>query len=253
MSQLAPPAAPLPGETCPGLSTWDASSPHRPGTDDFNGANLQNASGANGTAPPPNPGTHPTAALLNIWSLLAIALGGIIPNVRVSVTAGSPPAITYAMGAPSWVSLTAFIVTRNGAGDYSITYAQPTGTTTWAAATAYALNSFVLPPVANGFYYKATSVSGTGTSGATAPAFPTTVGSTVTDNAGGNQIVWTCWGPVNVLPPTASQPSASLNLAGGVVAAHYYAISSINIQNGVRVTTLFDGVLTDMNFSVDIY
>lgn len=65
----------------------------------------------------------------------------------------------------------------------------------WQATHAYALNSYVVPnATANGFYFKATSISGTGTSGGSEPVWPTTIGNTVTDNPGANQIVWTCQG-----------------------------------------------------------
>lgn len=66
----------------------------------------------------------------------------------------------------------------------------------WAASTSFALNAYTTPTNANanGYYFKATSVSGTHTTGASEPTWPTTVGATVTDNAGANQIVWTCIG-----------------------------------------------------------
>jgi len=73
----------------------------------------------------------------------------------------------------------------------------PQGLTSWATATAYALNSFVQPTAAHatGFYYQATAIVGTGTSdAATEPVWPVVVGATVVDNPGGNQITWTCIG-----------------------------------------------------------
>lgn len=62
----------------------------------------------------------------------------------------------------------------------------------WAAATAYTVGQFRRPTTANGFRYEVTSISGTGTSGGSEPVWPTTIGATVTDNAGANQVVWTC-------------------------------------------------------------
>jgi hypothetical protein len=62
----------------------------------------------------------------------------------------------------------------------------------WAATTAYALGTFRRPIAANGFLYEVTAVSGTGTSGGAEPAWPTTPGLTVVDNAGPNQLTWTC-------------------------------------------------------------
>lgn len=54
----------------------------------------------------------------------------------------------------------------------------------WAATTAYSLGTGVRPTVRNGFSYEATTA---GTSAGTAPTFPTTAGSTVTDGT----VVWT--------------------------------------------------------------
>lgn len=69
----------------------------------------------------------------------------------------------------------------------------------WAPSILEALGSYILPmtqPPGPAYYYKATSVSGTGTTGSSEPTWPTTVGATVTDNLGPNQIVWTCTGLV---------------------------------------------------------
>lgn len=63
---------------------------------------------------------------------------------------------------------------------------------TWAAATAYAVGTYRAPTVPNGFRYSVESISGTGTSGGTEPVWPTTLGATVIDNAGANQITWKC-------------------------------------------------------------
>lgn len=62
----------------------------------------------------------------------------------------------------------------------------------WAAATAYAVGTFRRPIAANGFRYEVTAIAGTGTSGGAEPAWPTTLGATVIDNPGANQITWTC-------------------------------------------------------------
>ncbi len=62
--------------------------------------------------------------------------------------------------------------------------------TTWQASTAYATGAQIQPTVANGYWYRATTG---GTSAASPqPTWPTTVGTTVTDNT----VTWTCEGPV---------------------------------------------------------
>lgn len=80
--------------------------------------------------------------------------------------------------------------------------------TTWVALMTYAVGAFVQPPTANGFYYKATAIT-TGTSGASPPAFPTTIGSTVTDSG----VTWTCWGTLS--------GAGIATLGGGATADNY--------------------------------
>ncbi|MCC6530918.1 MAG: hypothetical protein IT531_00075 [Burkholderiales bacterium] len=63
----------------------------------------------------------------------------------------------------------------------------------WVAATAYSVGTYRRPVAANGYRYKVTAIAGSGTSGAGEPTWPTTVGATVVDNAGANQITWTCF------------------------------------------------------------
>ena len=62
----------------------------------------------------------------------------------------------------------------------------------WVTATAYAVGVFRRPTVKNGYRYKVTAVVGTGTTGGAEPVWPTTIGATIVDNAGANQITWTC-------------------------------------------------------------
>lgn len=65
----------------------------------------------------------------------------------------------------------------------------------WQGATAYSVGDYVRPSTQNGYRYKVTAIAGSGTSGASEPTWPTTVGGTVIDNAGANQITWTCFSP----------------------------------------------------------
>lgn len=52
-------------------------------------------------------------------------------------------------------------------------------TTSWASSTAYSVGAVVRPSTANGYIYQAVVA---GTSGSSAPSFPTTIGTTVTDS-----------------------------------------------------------------------
>lgn len=65
---------------------------------------------------------------------------------------------------------------------------------TWATGTTATLTTFTVPTVANGYYYKITTVGGTPTFGSVQPTWPTTVGTATSADSNGN--VWTCWGQV---------------------------------------------------------
>ena len=58
----------------------------------------------------------------------------------------------------------------------------------WAKATTYQSGVKIVPTTANGYYY----TSGGGTSGATEPTWPKTIGATVSENS--PALVWTCAG-----------------------------------------------------------
>lgn len=109
-------------------STWDGNpntsppttTPYRPGSADFNGIGLQDRADF-----PPNAQTMPTANLLNTWSATEVVLGRIVPNMVLSITGGNPPSIALCTAAPTAVNgnPSGFLtLTRNGAGDVSITW-----------------------------------------------------------------------------------------------------------------------------------
>ncbi len=88
----------------------------------------------------------------------------------------------------------------------------------WAASTPYPLGQYIAPSTAAknvGFYFKATSISGAGQSGTSEPNWASAagIGDTITDNAGANQIVWTCTGRAGVYP--LSGASVDSYYAGG--------------------------------------
>ena len=64
--------------------------------------------------------------------------------------------------------------------------------TIWTAGTSYPSGTLIMPTPVGGHGYVCTTA---GTSGATAPAFPTTIGATVADGTA----VWTCLGPATPL------------------------------------------------------
>lgn len=78
------------------------------------------------------------------------------------------------------------VAITNGTAEWTMTDNVPSGTTVWAASTAYAVNATTRPTLNSdtGYYYVCTTA---GTSSTVAPTWPTVVGSTVTDGT----VVWT--------------------------------------------------------------
>jgi hypothetical protein len=79
------------------------------------------------------------------------------------------------------VTLTGVSLTLTAANSWGVT---------WGAATPYTYGQVVKPATPNGFLYRCVVA---GVSGGSAPAFPTTVGQTVTDGGGGG-VTWACLG-----------------------------------------------------------
>ncbi len=71
--------------------------------------------------------------------------------------------------------------------------------TQWAATTAYTTGRIVRPTTGNGFLYRST---GAGSSAASEPTWPTTIGATVVDSG----VTWTCVGR-SILQFDAADPS----------------------------------------------
>jgi hypothetical protein len=69
--------------------------------------------------------------------------------------------------------------------------------TTWAATTGYTYGTIIRPVTGNGFLYRCV---GSGTSGSSAPTFPTTAGVTVADAT----VTWACLGDAALVFSTAS-------------------------------------------------
>ena len=94
---------------------------------------------------------------------------------------------------------------------------------TWAAATAQAINRVVVPTIRNGYAYKATTA---GTSGASEPTWPTTIGNTVADGT----VTWTC---LETALWTPSYDRMALNLA----AAEGWRIKAGRLSDNENFTT----------------
>lgn len=104
---------------------------------------------------------------------------------------------------------------------------------TWQSGHVYAVGAYVVPPTPTGWYYKATAVSGTGTSGATPPAFPAGPnGATVVDNAGPNQITWTAMYTTAVLASELAAFDAAVSSGVNGVDGGTYAPSGATSIGG---------------------
>lgn len=104
--------------------------------------------------------------------------------------------------------------TQSSPGTNQITLTPSNIATLWAATTAYTLGNLIQPPTPNGWVYKCTTA---GTSSGTAPTWPLSVGSTVTDGT----VTWTNYMPYHpateiqvslTSPATGATPGAAINL-----------------------------------------
>ena len=120
-----------------------------------------------------------TGTVGGAWGLVYSATGtggttsGSEPNWLTALTIGS----TVTDGSVTWVA-TGYI-----------------NFLPWTPSSGYGVGGNAHTPTAsNGLCYVVTSISGSGTSAATEPLWPQTIGATVIDNPGANQVVWTCFG-----------------------------------------------------------
>lgn len=119
---------------------------------------------------------------------LAIALFGEVDAVVAASVSGED--LTLYKGG---LATTAYVIDTT----QTVTLASVEGSaaSTRANTTAVSLNAYLVPAVANGYYYKVTTA---GTTAGSPPTFPTTVGATVTDGTA----VLTCMGKISLTVDT---------------------------------------------------
>lgn len=93
----------------------------------------------------------------------------------------------------------------------------------WQASTVVTLGQRRVPVVSNGHQYQVDSISGTGSTAASEPTWPTTSGATVIDNAGANQVVW---------------KEAGTTATTGTVGLYIHANSLLNTVDGNDVDSI---------------
>ena len=91
---------------------------YRPGLSDFNGGALQDD-----PVNPPDPQTMPTSGLLNTLSAESVSYGKAVACAGIGINAGATPTVAFFWTAANLIASNPFTVTRNAAGDYSITFA----------------------------------------------------------------------------------------------------------------------------------
>jgi len=117
---------------------------------------------------------------------------------------------------------------------YAYTIASIRTASAWVASTAYSAGDEVEPTTANGFVYVCTTA---GTSDASEPTWPTTVGDTVTDGT----VVWTCHGRwFGISGDVSSDFSANdvITVYGSTGNDGDYTLYSVTYDSGTTTTRL---------------
>lgn len=109
---------------------------------------------------------------------------------------------------------------------------------TWTASTAYASGAYVLPTVANHYYYVANPG---GTSGASQPTWPTSVGASVSDGS----VTWTCVGYIAQALTAAVKLIDCQNLC---VQGNNITATDSASYNGFGILTLSSARTSQKNF-----
>lgn len=99
----------------------------------------------------------------------------------------------------------------------------------WATGQTTTSSTFTRPSVANGYYYKVTTVGSPATT-TTEPTWPTTIGTATSADSNGN--IWTCWGTLTA--------AGVATLGGGATADNY-----TNALATIATSTFFNIIACD--------
>lgn len=146
-----------------------------------------------------------------------------------------------------WSDVSANEVTGTGYTAGGATVTSPTLTytaanswaTAWAASTAYAAGAVVRPATGNGYLYQCVTA---GSSGATAPTWPTVVGQDVTDGT----VTWVCAGTGIVQFSSAAVSWANATISA-VAAVFYDATSGVATTEPLIGVQNFGGTVSSTN------
>jgi hypothetical protein len=175
-----------------------------------------------------------SAGATSVSSTASVAVGNAITvgsgatqesHLTTAVSGSGPYTLTLADTLVNAQASGATLTSSTGYTANGVALTSPTNTytaanswsTQWAASTAYATAAVVRPTTGNGYLYRATAA---GTSGSSAPTWPTVIGATVVDSG----VTWTCIGNgVTLLSASNPSWSASGGALGGRYAVFYYS------------------------------
>lgn len=183
---------------------------------------------------------------------LANALAGTVKTSDTWKVLLVNSSYTFATSQEFYSSVSADEVTGTGYTAGGATVTTPTVTVTaasswsvsWGASTAYSVGQVVRPATANGYVYECVVA---GTSGSTAPTFPTVFGETVTDGT----VTWVCAGEsvVAISAGSASWTSSTITAYGAIL---YDAQTGVSTTDPLIAYIDFGGAVSSTNGTFEV-